>query len=40
MRETTPAAMPPCFDKWCKRFDDVLKNKAQKAVRPRCGFRS
>ena len=30
MRETTPTAMPPCFDKWCKRFDDVLKNKAQK----------
>ena len=30
MRETTPAAMPPCFDKWCKRFDDVLKTKAQK----------
>jgi SRSO17 transposase len=30
MRETTPAAMPPCFDKWCKRFDDLLKNKAQK----------
>ena len=30
MRETTPAAMPPCFDKWCKRFDDVLRTKAQK----------
>ena len=30
MRETTPAAMPPCFDKWCKRFDDLLKTKAQK----------
>ena len=30
MRETTPAAMPTCFDKWCKRFDDLLKTKAQK----------
>ena len=30
MKETTPAAMPPCFDRWCKRFDNVLKNKAQK----------
>ena len=31
MKETTPAAMPPCFDKWCKRFDDLLKTKAQKS---------
>ncbi len=31
MKETTPAAMPPCFDKWCQRFDDLLKNKAQKS---------
>ena len=30
MRETTPAAMPTCFDKWCKRFDDLLRTKAQK----------
>ena len=30
MRETTPSAMPPCFDRWCKRFDDLLKTKAQK----------
>lgn len=30
MRETTPAAMPPCFDKWCKRFDDLFRTKAQK----------
>ena len=22
--------LPPCFDKWCKRFDDLLKTKAQK----------
>ncbi len=30
MRETTPAAMPPCFDRWCKRFDDLLLTEAQK----------
>jgi SRSO17 transposase len=30
MKETTPAAMPPCFDKWCKRFDDVFTHQAQK----------
>jgi len=31
MKETTAAAMPPCFDQWCKRFDDLLKTKAQKS---------
>ena len=30
MRETTPAAMPPCFDRWCKKFDDLLRTKSQK----------
>jgi SRSO17 transposase len=30
MKETTPSAMPPCFDKWCQRFDDVLTHTAQK----------
>lgn len=30
MRETTPAAMPPCFERWCNRFDDLLRTKAQK----------
>jgi SRSO17 transposase len=30
MKETTPSAMPPCFHKWCKRFDDLLKTSAQK----------
>ena len=30
MKETTPAARPPCFDRWCKRFDDVLTHQAQK----------
>ncbi|VEP18875.1 transposase (fragment) [Hyella patelloides LEGE 07179] len=29
-KETTPAAMPPCFDRWCKKFDDLLRTKAQK----------
>ncbi|HEY9298122.1 MAG TPA: IS701 family transposase, partial [Phormidium sp.] len=30
MKETTPAAMPPCFDRWCKRFDDIWTHQAQK----------
>jgi len=30
MGETTPAAMPPCFEKWCQKFDECFKNKAQK----------
>ncbi len=30
MRETTPAAMPPCFHRWCQKFDDLLRNKSQK----------
>lgn len=30
MKETTPSAMPPCFEKWCRRFDDVFSNVAQK----------
>ena len=34
MRETTPSAMPPCFDRWCQNFDKCLKTKAQKT-----GFR-
>ncbi len=34
MRETTPSAMPPCFEKWCKNFDDCFRTKAQKT-----GFR-
>ena len=24
------SAMPPCFDRWCKKFDDLLRTKAQK----------
>lgn len=30
MKETTSAAMPACFDKWCRRFDDNFKHPAQK----------
>lgn len=30
MKETTTAAMPPCFERWCQRFDDVFTHKAQK----------
>ncbi|MEW6609889.1 MAG: IS701 family transposase [bacterium] len=30
MKQTTPAAMPPCFDRWCKRFDDIFNHQAQK----------
>jgi len=30
MKETAPSAMPPCFEKWCSRFDKVLSNQAQK----------
>ena len=34
MKETTPAAMPPCFERWCQQFDDCWKNPPQ-----RTGFR-
>lgn len=30
MKETTSAAMPPCFDRWCQKFDDLFQNKSQK----------
>jgi SRSO17 transposase len=30
MKETTPAAMPPCCDRWCQRFDDIFGHLAQK----------
>jgi hypothetical protein len=30
MKQTTPAAMPPCFERWCKRFDDLWTHQAQK----------
>ncbi len=34
MKETTPAAMPPCFERWCQKFDDCWKKQPQKT-----GFR-
>ena len=30
MKETTPSAMPPCFERWCQQFDDCWKNPPQK----------
>jgi len=30
MKETTPATMPPCFDRWCQRFDNIFGHIAQK----------
>lgn len=30
MKETTPSAMPPCFERWCAKFDLVLRNPSQK----------
>jgi len=30
MKQTTPAAMPPCFERWCKRFDEVFSHQAKK----------
>ena len=30
MKETTPTAMPPCFERWCKKFDNCWKNQPQK----------
>ena len=30
MKETTASAMPPCFDRWCSRFDDLFTHKAQR----------
>ncbi len=30
MKETTLSAMPPCFEKWCAKFEDLWKTKGQK----------
>jgi DDE superfamily endonuclease len=30
MKETTLSAMPPCFEKWCAKFDNLWKNQGQK----------
>ena len=32
MKQTTPSAMPPCFEKWCSRFDDVFSNLAHSFI--------
>jgi hypothetical protein len=32
MKETTPAAMPPCFERWFQQFDDCWKNPLKKDV--------
>ena len=34
MKETTPTAIPPYFERWCKQFDGGWKNLPQKT-----GFR-
>ncbi|WP_287243476.1 MULTISPECIES: glutamate cyclase domain-containing protein, partial [unclassified Okeania] len=30
IRETILSALPPCFEKWCQKFDDLFKTKGQK----------
>ena len=30
MKEITAQAMPPCFDRWCRRFDDLFTRQAQR----------
>ncbi len=30
MKETTPAARPPCFDKWFQRCDEIFRHHAHK----------
>jgi len=30
MKQTSPRAMPPCFERWCSNYDDLLGNIAQK----------
>ena len=30
MKETTSSSMPPCFNRWCQKFDPLLRTKAQK----------
>jgi len=30
VKEILMAAIPNCFEKWCYRFDDLFKQKAQK----------
>jgi SRSO17 transposase len=30
MKEVSSEAMPPCFEKWCRRFDDIFRHQAQR----------
>jgi hypothetical protein len=30
MKEITIEALPPCFEKWCVKLDDLWQNKCQK----------
>ena len=30
MKQTSPRAMPPCFERWCSNYDDLWRNIAQK----------
>jgi len=30
MKERSIEAMPPCFEKWCARFDDLFRTKPEK----------
>ena len=30
MKEITLEALPPCFEKWCVKFDDLWQTKGQK----------
>ena len=30
MKETTLSSLPPCFEKWCQKSEDLWKTKGQK----------
>ena len=30
MKETNLSSMPPCFENWCVKFDNLFANKGQK----------
>lgn len=30
MKETSSSSMPPCFERWCQKFNRLLKTKAQR----------
>lgn len=35
VKDQVPAAMPQCFENWCRRFDDLFSRQKQ-----RLGFRT